>query len=211
MPPDSGGRSPRVAPWIVALPSPNQTQLCWKLVVSLPCSFGCRHHDLHGEISASGMKGSRKTNPSIRGRQDSRWCQLVVTAGDGVKEITQYRRLENAPARTSFIARFWAARDPDLSTAWNETEEIFWQRVADADSQFRGAFEPGWKSDRGGISITLAPFGRDRRGCSRRPDGSGLRGLQRPMKRGSICRKRVKAELGRTASRIFLEAPRTRR
>jgi GWxTD domain-containing protein len=85
------------------------------------------------------------------------WWQGPVRYSLGMREITQYRRLENAPARASFIARFWAARDPDLSTAWNEAEEIFWQRVANADSQFRGAFEPGWKSDRGWIYITLGP------------------------------------------------------
>jgi GWxTD domain-containing protein len=85
------------------------------------------------------------------------WWQGPVRYSLGMKEITQYRALETAVARASFIARFWAARDPDLSTPWNEAEEIFWQRVADADSQFRGAFEPGWKSDRGWIYITLGP------------------------------------------------------
>ena len=57
------------------------------------------------------------------------------------------------------IERFWAERDPDLSTEINELEEEYYTRVAFANHNFstwQGGME-GWKTDRGRIYILFGP------------------------------------------------------
>jgi len=90
-------------------------------------------------------------------RPDPDWWKGPVRYSLSMREVTGYRSLQTAAERATFIARFWAARDPDLSTLWNEAEEIFWQRVGAADELFGEGMKPGWQTDRGWIYVTLGP------------------------------------------------------
>lgn len=58
--------------------------------------------------------------------------------------------------RGEFINDFWARRDPDPSTPFNEYRQIYYTRLAVADKAF-GKGKPGWKTDRGRIYILLGP------------------------------------------------------
>jgi GWxTD domain-containing protein len=69
-----------------------------------------------------------------------------------------YRRLENDDARSGFIQRFWARRDPDSSTPDNEYRTLFYHRVEEVAQLFSTeSTKPGWKTDRGKIFIMLGP------------------------------------------------------
>jgi GWxTD domain-containing protein len=71
-------------------------------------------------------------------------------------EDQAFRRLATDAERARFIARFWASRDPDLSTPENEYRSLFLRRAEDATSLFRTeSTKPGWKTDRGKIYILL--------------------------------------------------------
>src|SRR5262245_8119272 len=72
-------------------------------------------------------------------------------------ETREYHSLKDDPARALFIRNFWEARDSDPETRINETRLAFWQRVAQADAQFKDQTGPGWKTDRGRIYVLLGP------------------------------------------------------
>jgi GWxTD domain-containing protein len=72
-------------------------------------------------------------------------------------ETKTYRSLSQQLERATFVARFWASRDPDPRTPRNEAEEIFWQRVFAADELFGATTLAGWRTDRGRIYIILGP------------------------------------------------------
>jgi GWxTD domain-containing protein len=73
-------------------------------------------------------------------------------------EDLAYRRLETREARAAFIERFWASRDPDISTPDNEFRDLFYRRVAFTVRAFTTeSTKPGWKTDRGKIFILLGP------------------------------------------------------
>ncbi len=72
-------------------------------------------------------------------------------------ETREFRSLRDGLARAVFIRKFWEVRDSDPGTQVNETRLAFWQRVAQADAQFRDQTGPGWKTDRGRIYVLLGP------------------------------------------------------
>ena len=72
-------------------------------------------------------------------------------------ETREYRSLTTAPERATFIARFWAARDPAPFAPGNEAEETFWKRVRAANEFFTDTTISGWRTDRGRVYIVLGP------------------------------------------------------
>jgi GWxTD domain-containing protein len=72
-------------------------------------------------------------------------------------ETREYKSLATRAERASFIARFWAARDPDPFTPINEMEDDFWKRVSAADELFTQTTISGWRTDQGRVYIVLGP------------------------------------------------------
>jgi GWxTD domain-containing protein len=63
-----------------------------------------------------------------------------------------------APADRSALWRaFWKATDPNPITPQNESLELYFRRVQEANERFREAGEPGWMTDRGEVFIGLGP------------------------------------------------------
>jgi GWxTD domain-containing protein len=85
------------------------------------------------------------------------WWQGPVRYALTDGETASYKTLVTKLQRAAFIARFWAARDPDPGTLRNEAEEIFWQRVSAADELFTVTTLAGWRTDRGRIYVLLGP------------------------------------------------------
>lgn len=68
----------------------------------------------------------------------------------------QWRTLSKVPKEMyeEAIESFWQAKDPSPGTLKNETRELFYKRVLEADQRFSiHKRMPGWKSDRGRIFI----------------------------------------------------------
>ncbi len=57
------------------------------------------------------------------------------------------------PEKQTFFKRFWAARDPDPSTAVNELKNEYFRRVNFANRNFSAMGVEGWLTDRGRILI----------------------------------------------------------
>ena len=75
------------------------------------------------------------------------------------EEKKEWDRLPDDAARQQFIAKFWAARDPDPATPVNEWRDVFDRRVAFADATFASASDAlrGSTTDRGRVFILLGP------------------------------------------------------
>ena len=72
-------------------------------------------------------------------------------------EEKEFRALPDDASRALFIRNFWRRRDPNPASKENEARLAYWQRVTEANSQFRESGRPGWLTDRGRIHILLGP------------------------------------------------------
>ncbi len=72
-------------------------------------------------------------------------------------EVQEFKKLKTDDARVLFIEKFWHLRDPSPSTLSNAYRHLFWERVAEANSQFTDSSKPGWMTDRGKIHILYGP------------------------------------------------------
>ena len=71
----------------------------------------------------------------------------------GGRELRAYRGM-SLQAKRHFLADFWRRRDPDTTTLRNEAREVFYGKIAYADTTYREHGQrstPGWKTDRGRI------------------------------------------------------------
>ncbi len=73
------------------------------------------------------------------------------------EELQAFRELETDEARTRFIDRFWARRDPTPDTLANEYRHRYWERVREATDTFLDSSKPGWMTDRGKVHILYGP------------------------------------------------------
>jgi GWxTD domain-containing protein len=85
-----------------------------------------------------------------------RWLlqDVVYLASDAEK--ASYLNLASDTERYEFIERFWQQRDPSPGTTANEFRDEHYRRINYANGRFSSA-EPGWKTDRGRIYVTLGP------------------------------------------------------
>jgi GWxTD domain-containing protein len=72
------------------------------------------------------------------------------------EEKASFKRLTTDDERYQFIESFWLRRDPSPDTIENETRDEHYRRIAYANERYSAA-EPGWRTDRGRIYITLGP------------------------------------------------------
>ena len=73
------------------------------------------------------------------------------------EEKKEWAALKDSVARTDFIERFWAARDPTPGTFENESRQEFERRVAFADERFGQGEVSGSMTDRGMVFVLLGP------------------------------------------------------
>jgi GWxTD domain-containing protein len=68
------------------------------------------------------------------------------------EERSAFKQLSNDEERDQFIEQFWARRNPDPDSQYNEYKEEHYRRIAYANEHFSAGL-PGWKTDRGRIYI----------------------------------------------------------
>lgn len=71
-------------------------------------------------------------------------------------EVRRFREL-NPVGRATFLDRFWATRDPDMSTPENEARSQLHARIALAQGKFREMGRDGIDTDRGRVFIKHGP------------------------------------------------------
>jgi GWxTD domain-containing protein len=90
--------------------------------------------------------------------------QWAITNFDEILSLLRYfgqdraiaEMREAAPGDRSALWRaFWQATDPNPVTPQNESLELYFRRVQDANERFREAADPGWMTDRGEVFIGL--------------------------------------------------------
>jgi GWxTD domain-containing protein len=116
--------------------------------------------------------GRRVVLVSIVGSADTTRSPLWVTVGEGIgivnfDELLSYLRyfataerlqaLRDTPPdqRAAAWAAFWKSTDPNPATAENEALTDYFERIQQANKQFKEQGEPGWLTDRGKVFITL--------------------------------------------------------
>jgi GWxTD domain-containing protein len=69
------------------------------------------------------------------------------------------QEIKDAPPqeRVDLWRRFWRETDPDPRTPENETLEVYFARLEEANERFREGSDPGWLTDRGQVFVTLGP------------------------------------------------------
>jgi GWxTD domain-containing protein len=85
-----------------------------------------------------------------------KWLDQDVVYIIAADEKAAFKRLTTDEERYQFIEQFWLRRDPSPNTTKNETRDEHYRRIAYANERFSAA-EPGWRTDRGRIYITLGP------------------------------------------------------
>src|SRR6185503_17321066 len=86
-------------------------------------------------------------------RLDSLFAPLLYIPDHSELEV--YSGL-TVQGKLRFLREFWRRRDPTPATPKNETEEGFYDRIAQANRRFReggGAEVPGWRTDRGRVLV----------------------------------------------------------
>ena len=75
----------------------------------------------------------------------------------GAEQALQEIRDAAPQDRIALWRRFWRETDPDPRTPENETLEIYFARLAEANDRFGEGSDPGWLTDRGEVFATLGP------------------------------------------------------
>ena len=75
----------------------------------------------------------------------------------GAEQALQQIRDAAPQDRVDLWRRFWRETDPDPRTAENETLEIYFARLEEANQRFHEGEDPGWLTDRGEVFATLGP------------------------------------------------------
>lgn len=114
-----------------------------------------------GELKLVVGKGDQARSTSAVVSFSTAW---VVTNSDDMLELLRYfghdqllDSVRDAPAskRSEAWRHFWAATDPNSQTPENEALDAYFTRVRIANQRFTGEGEPGWRTDRGEVYITL--------------------------------------------------------
>jgi GWxTD domain-containing protein len=85
-----------------------------------------------------------------------KWLDQDVVYIIASDEKAAFKRLTTDVERYKFIEQFWLRRDPSPNTSKNETRDEHYRRIAYANGRYSAA-QPGWRTDRGRIYITLGP------------------------------------------------------
>ena len=93
-------------------------------------------------------------------RQDEKRAQQereIISYIASQKDLDMYDDL-NLEGKEAFLNKFWADRDPVLTTVNNEFKEEYFKRIAFANINFKTTVQKeGWKTDMGRIYIQHGP------------------------------------------------------
>ncbi len=110
-------------------------------------------------FSAASLAGSTKKNdvqnlpPSYR-----EWLTKDVAYIITSDEKGAFLNLSTDAERDKFIEQFWEIRNPTPGSPSNTYKDELYRRIAYADQWFgHNSNEPGWRTDRGRVYITLGP------------------------------------------------------
>ena len=73
------------------------------------------------------------------------------------EEEKEFKALKTDEERAAFAKTFWEKRDPTPGTPDNEYETIFWQRVEQADKNYKDQIREGSATDIGRVFILFGP------------------------------------------------------
>ena len=118
----------------------------------------------HVNLRARAYAPDRDATASIDVRVDATRAMLGANFDDTLEILgliasnSEIKPLRDAPEpeRPEAWKKFWAARDPDPSTAENEALAQYYERVQYVVREF-SQFGPGWRSDRGRVYIRYGP------------------------------------------------------
>jgi GWxTD domain-containing protein len=85
-----------------------------------------------------------------------RWLKTDVVYIIAPEERDVFESLSSPEEKEQFIEQFWARRDPDPRTAYNEFKTEHYRRIAYANEYFGSGLQ-GWQTDRGRIYIIHGP------------------------------------------------------
>ncbi|HKF42482.1 MAG TPA: GWxTD domain-containing protein [Thermoanaerobaculia bacterium] len=85
------------------------------------------------------------------------WADGPVRFLLSADEKKQWAEAKDSVARSEFVEKFWAARDPSPGTPENEARREFERRVAFADERFGRGETHGSVTDRGMVFVLLGP------------------------------------------------------
>jgi len=103
---------------------------------------------LVGMLLPAGCSFSPRADMDLDSLSFYEHASLIMTKQE--KDI--FNHVPDAQSRREFIADFWAKRDSDPSTEFNEFREEFYRRIEYVNERFKEGI-PGWKTDRGRIYI----------------------------------------------------------
>lgn len=69
------------------------------------------------------------------------------------EDLKLIKKISSEEARRKFLFQFWKSQDKDTTTVLNEARDAFFKRVQYANTYFKRAQIPGWKSDRGRVLL----------------------------------------------------------
>src|SRR3984885_6158245 len=85
-----------------------------------------------------------------------KWLNEDVTYIITDEERKAFKQMNTDEEREQFVEQFWLRRDPTPDTVENEYKEEHYRRIAYANEHYASGI-PGWKTDRGRISIKFGP------------------------------------------------------
>lgn len=105
-------------------------------------------------LAAPGFVGAQDLFPLSD--EHKRWLEYDVVYIISDREKDAFEQLQSEAERESFIAAFWARRDPEPLTPENEFRIEHYERIEYANTMLgRETSVPGWMTDRGRIYIQL--------------------------------------------------------
>jgi GWxTD domain-containing protein len=118
--------------------------------------------------------GELRVEAFIAGREDTVRTTALVTFSEqwamahfdetlsllrylGAEEAIREMREAAPEERLELWRSFWRSIDPNPQTPTNETLDLYFERVQEANARFRERDTPGWLTDRGEVFITIGP------------------------------------------------------
>lgn len=93
-------------------------------------------------------------NPML-GPDYAKWLVGPIVEMATAKEVERYLELISDEEATAFIAEFWEQRNADTPVFEKTTQQIFDQRMIEADKRYTEGAYPGSRTDRGKIYIVF--------------------------------------------------------
>ena len=85
-------------------------------------------------------------------RYYKKWMEEDVLYLITDEEKSIFKKLSSDEERESFVAQFWARRNPDQRSPYNIFKEEHYRRIAYTNQHYTSGI-PGWRSDRGRVYI----------------------------------------------------------